>query len=241
MRTSKTFATKSLLSRRFISPLTSLSTSTKELNGGYARRLQLTLIAILLVTIGLFHILPKKFLLASETTDIESIDLIAEELPPPTKQPTLPPPPIRPAVPIPTDDDDIPEDLTIAESELDFDELPPPPPLPPDDSVDDGYVFVAYDSPPEPVGGYASLQKNLKYPELARLSGMEGKVIVGVLIDTEGNSVKTTILKDSGGRVGFEKAAQEAVMKLKWIPAKQRDKPVKVWASVSVTFQLAGV
>jgi protein TonB len=237
MRNLKTFPRKSLFSRPYISPLTSITVPVRERNLQYKKGLQLTLVVSLVICIGAFQFLPKKMLLASKPGEIEQLVLIAEDVPPPTRQLDQPPPPPRPMVPIPSDDDDIPEDLTLAETELDFDEVPPPPP-PLRESEDDQYTFIAYDSPPQLVGGFASLQKYLKYPELARLANMEGSVIVGVLVDTEGNSVKTTILKDSGGSVGFEQAAQEALMQVKWVPGRQRDKPVKVWYSIAVNFQL---
>ena len=173
------------------------------------------------------------------TPDKDDLELIAEDITPRTQQLTRVQPPPRPAVPIPIDDDEIPEDLTIAETELDFDELPPTPP-PPSKSDEDGYRFIAFDSPPQPIGGLAAnLRKNIQYPNIARQASVEGVVIVGVLIDELGNSLKTTILKDSGSNLGFEAAAQDAVMKIKWIPAKQRDKPVKVWIYVTVRFKLS--
>ena len=47
---------------------------------------------------------------------------------PETRQERRPPPPPRPVVPIPTDSEDIPDDVTIETTELDlFDDLPPPP------------------------------------------------------------------------------------------------------------------
>ena len=50
---------------------------------------------------------------------------------PETRQERRPPPPPRPVVPIASDSDDIPEDATIMETDLDFglDDLAPPPPL----------------------------------------------------------------------------------------------------------------
>ena len=51
---------------------------------------------------------------------------------PETRQVRRPPPPPRPAVPIETESTDVPDDVTIETTELDFDDiaidLPPPPP-----------------------------------------------------------------------------------------------------------------
>ena len=53
-----------------------------------------------------------------------------EEIPE-TKQERRPPPPARPVVPIATDNPDVPDDVTIEDTDLDLDldDLAPPPPL----------------------------------------------------------------------------------------------------------------
>jgi len=61
------------------------------------------------------------------------------------------------------------------------------------------------------------------------------------LVDEKGNTVKTQVLKSDGTKLGFEEAASRALMQMKWKPAMQRDKPVKVWISVPVRFRLTDV
>lgn len=220
--------------RRF----STLKTTVREMNQAYRGGFEKALVASLVFHLVMFGMLPKK--IRFEGTEIKSpsqVEFQAEDIPQ-TQQEMKRAVPPRPAVPIPSENEEIPEDLTIEETELDFDETLPPPPPPPQKSADDEYVFIPYDSPPEPVGGFGSLNKYLKYPEMARLAGVEGRVVVGVLIDTNGNSVKTQILQSSNAGVGFEEAAATAVMKMKWKPAMQRDKPVKVWISVNVRFTL---
>jgi protein TonB len=157
---------------------------------------------------------------------------------PPTEQIKRPPPPPRPSVAIPTEAEDVPEDETIPETELDLTELPPPPPAPKGDAIDETFVFVPYDEAPEMIGGNSALYKNLRYPEIARKAGVEGFVVVGALIDTDGKVLKTMIMKSTSPGVGFEEEAQAALMKTKWKPAKQRDRSVKVWISITVRFKL---
>ena len=231
------FPRKRLFTHHFVSPLTSLMTPVKELDGRYKYRLKRALIVGILFQLFFFQFFPKKFIDDSEFIEIQPIDIIIENVPQ-TEQLTKAPPPPRPSVPIPTEDPEVPEDLTIAATDLNFDEIPPPPP-PPSQTEDKAYTFIAYETPPEPIGGYSSVLKYITYPELARRAGMECTVIVGVLIDKEGNSIKTQILKDAGGKLGFEEAAQKAVMQVKWIPARQRDKPIEVWISVPVAFKLS--
>ena len=69
---------------------------------------------------------------------IENIDI------PQTQQIDNTPPPARPSIPVPSDDEDIADDLTL--DELDFDDFsnldaPPPPPSGPK------VVFIPYDDP----------------------------------------------------------------------------------------------
>lgn len=116
-------------------------------------------------------------------------------------------------------------------------ETPPPPPpgeIPPrpERSSD-----VAYNTPPEPVGGFAMIQKNLHYPELARKAGIEGTVIVLAVIDERGNVLETSIAK-SLGQSGCDESAINAVKSVSWKPALKDGKPVKVRVSIPVKFSL---
>ena len=136
----------------------------------------------------------------------------------------LPPPP-RPAVPIESESEDLPEDVTIETTELRVDVAPPPPPPMADE-------FVAYDTPPKLI----KLVKP-RYPDIARKAGIEGMVILKILVDVDGKVVDAKVLK-SLGNVGCDEAAIEAAKKCAFEPALQRDKPVKVWVSYPVRFML---
>ena len=118
---------------------------------------------------------------------------------------------------MPTESEEIPEDLTIETTELNWDLADLPPPPPPDEygSIDNEYVFVAYDEAPTPIGGFGAILQHLKYPELAVKAGIEARVVVGVLIDEKGNSIKTQVLRSSGSPLPFDDAAQQAVLKVK--------------------------
>lgn len=169
--------------------------------------------------------------------NVSEIVLDVEDIPV-TEQVKRPPPPPRPAVAIPSEDLDVPEDETIEITEIDFEAIQPPPPPPEPEPGDEQYEFVPYDEPPIMIGGMAALLKIIEYPELARKAGIEGRAIMSVLVDKEGKTVKVRVLKDSGTNIGFEEAAIQALLKMRWKPAYQRDVPVKVWISVPVTFKL---
>jgi protein TonB len=147
---------------------------------------------------------------------------------PQTEQIQRPPPPARPSIPIESEDEDIPDDLTIEETDIDFsetiDDLPPP-------EEDEPIVpFFALSEKPEPVRPVKP-----EYPELARKAGIEGRVTVKVLIGTKGNVEKVEILK---GHPMLNDAAVDAAMEAQFKPGKQRDRFVKVWMTIPIDFKL---
>ena len=154
---------------------------------------------------------------------IENIDI------PQTQQIDNTPPPARPSIPVPSDDEDIAEDLTL--DELDFDDFsnldaPPPPPSGPK------VVFIPYDDPPVAMSPIRPL-----YPEIAQEAGIEGVVIVQAFIDQKGRVKETLILKGVPN-TGLDEAAMEAIRKTRFRPAKQRERAVGVWISIPVNFKL---
>jgi protein TonB len=96
--------------------------------------------------------------------------------------------------------------------------------------------LIAADEMPEIVGGFFSIQKNIKYPELAKRAGIEGKVYVLAYIDETGNVTNARIIKGIGA--GCDEAALEAVKAVKFTPGKQQGKPVKVQVSIPIVFKL---
>jgi protein TonB len=135
---------------------------------------------------------------------------------PQTAQEKLPPPPSRPAIPIESESEDMPDDVTIEDTEIDFDELPPPPPPPLTEEGDEAAsLFVPYDDPPDPIGGFAAIQAKLVYPEIARKAGIEGTVTIQAKISERGEVIDTRILVPSGNS-GCNEAAVAAIRAVKW-------------------------
>jgi protein TonB len=75
------------------------------------------------------------------------------------------------------------------------------------------------------------------YPEIARKAGMEGRVVLKVLIDKDGKPVKATIMKNPGTDV-FDEAAIASVMQSSYSPGIQNGRPVKVWMVIPIAFKL---
>lgn len=199
----------------------------------YRKVLEISMMISLFVLILVFQSMRA---ISLEATENKTVDIQIEVADiPPTEQIKKPPPPPKPSIPIPTESEDVPEDLTIESTDLDLSDIPEPPPPPEDD--DDVNIFVAYDEEPKPVGGFLAIQRALRYPEIARKAGIEGKVIVHVLVSEKGVVERTKILK-SLGHSGCDDAAVKAIRSVRWKPALQRDKPVKVWVAIPVIFKL---
>ncbi|GEM_PF-755008 len=97
---------------------------------------------------------------------------------------------------------------------------------------EDGSKFIEVEVVPSPLEQIAPV-----YPQLARLSGIEGKVYVKALIDEKGNVIKTEIMKSDNSVL--DGAAVDAVKKSKFSPAlDKQNKPVKVWVVVPMSFKL---
>jgi protein TonB len=179
----------------------------------YKLVMEIGLVVSLVFCILLFQAF-KKF--EKSETKQKSVDLKIEvEEIPQTEQVKMPPPPARPAVPIETESDEIPDDETIEITDLDLTELPPPPPPPPTDD-EAAIIFVPYDEPPTPIGGFAAIQRNLDYPDIARKAGIEGRVIVHVQISEKGDVVRTRILQSLGNN-GCDEAAVKAIKSVKFL------------------------
>jgi periplasmic protein TonB len=205
-----------------------------DLRRKYPKVLEMSLIIAITVFIIAFRFLPEwegpSGYVASEqeVVDLEDIDI--------TRQEERPPPPPRPPIPIETPGDDVMDDLDFAWSELDMYEDVPPPPPPKDDEEEEQF-FLAVEDMPEIIGGIASIQSRVRYPELAKRAGVEGTVYIYAFVDVNGNVVRTEIVNDPGAGLG--EAAAEAVAQAKFRPGRQRGQPVPVRVSIPVHFRLA--
>ncbi len=187
--------------------------------------------------LGLVALFPSFEADAYEKSDAPVIIQIEDV--PETRQERRPPPPPRPVVPIASDSDDIPDDATIMETDLDFglDDLAPPPPL------EDLYQEVELEEEEEEIVEIWRVEKQPVpkkevvpvYPEIARKAGITGTVQVEVLVNKQG--LVEAIGRVIGNEV-FHAAARKAAAQWTFDPAIQNDKPVKVWVMLPFRFQL---
>ena len=157
-----------------------------------------------------------------------------------TKQIQKPPPPPRPPVPVEVPNDEILEDDDLdLDASLDIDEpltALPPPPVVEEEEEPESEIFLVVEEMPELIGGMPELRRKIKYPEIARKAGVEGKVFVSFVVDKQGNVINPTIARGIGA--GCDQEAIRVISEAKFIPGRQRGKPVKVSMSVQIQFQL---
>lgn len=199
----------------------------------YPIRVRLVVIGVTLFVVSIFYIFPR-FAQGGVGSANKFVDTVETIEIPPTEQMEIPPPPSRPSIPVESDDDDIPEDITIDETELDDFEWDAPPP-PPDQGP--SIPFIPYDEAPVPIGGQDALMRRVVYPSMAQEAGIEGLVMVHAFINKKGRVTDTMIL-DGVPNTGLNEAAVAAIIRTRWKPAKQRDKIVAVWISIPIRFKL---
>ena len=100
---------------------------------------------------------------------------------------------------------------------------------------------IVEEMPAFPGGEKALLEyvaKNIKYPQIARETGIQGRVFVGFVVEPDGSVSNVKILRGIGG--GCDEEAMRVIKSLpKWKPGKQRGKAVRVSYQIPVVFKLA--
>ena len=76
-----------------------------------------------------------------------------------------------------------------------------------------------------------------KYPSVAFQRGIEGKVVINVLISESGDVIETALIKGIPGPFGFNEDCTKAVRQWKFVPAFKDGVKVKVWKTISFTFK----
>ena len=99
-------------------------------------------------------------------------------------------------------------------------------------------VFQQFEVEKAPVAvNLGAVKGSMRYPEIARQSGIEGRVVAKVLVGTDGSVIKVGGI--SGPEV-FRDEVADKVMNLSFTPALQNGQPVKCWVSVPFSFSLGG-
>ncbi len=75
------------------------------------------------------------------------------------------------------------------------------------------------------------------YPPLSRRLREEGKVVLRVLIDTDGSAARAEI-RSSSGYERLDQAALQTVLKWRYLPARRNGVPEAMWFNVPINFVL---
>ena len=103
--------------------------------------------------------------------------------------------------------------------------------------VDNALVEVQATYPGGEAALLAFINKNIIYPQIALEQELQGKVILRFQVKADG-SVGDIVIQKSLSRE-CDQAAKDVVKKLKrFIPAKQQGRPVPVWFTLPISFQI---
>jgi protein TonB len=206
-----------------------VAVANQKFKAGYNRYLRNSLYATLVLHfVGIYFSPPFEFqpyvLKEQEFIAIETAEDF--ELPPPPKEID------QPVVPMAAEEgEEVDEDTEIAPTSFDRIENLPPPPPPPSESASE---FYAFDEPPVLIRYVPP-----SYPALARQAGIEGTVLLRVVVGTDGKVESATVIQ-SDVTPAMEKAAVAAAKKFLFKPAKQRTVPVRASMAVPIRFKLHG-
>lgn len=176
------------------------------------------------------------------------VDDTPEEIIPITKQEVKPPPPPPPkqvtVINIVEDDVEVEDDIDIdveADQETIVEDFVPI--VEEEEEVQEMEIFTVVESMPSFPGGDAArmryLQENIKYPQMARESGIQGTVYVTFVVETNGEVTDIRILRGIGG--GCDEEAIRVIEQMpKWNAGMQRGKPVRVQFNMPIKFTLQG-
>lgn len=110
-----------------------------------------------------------------------------------------------------------------------------------EEEVDEQEIFTVVEEMPSFPGGMGEcmkfLAKNINYPTISQENGVQGRVIVQFVVNTDGSVVDPVVVR--GVDPYLDKEALRVIkMMPKWSPGKQRNKPVRVKYTVPVMFRL---
>lgn len=114
-------------------------------------------------------------------------------------------------------------------------------PEPPKDVVEETKIFTVVEQMPMYPGGYGALmgylRDNIHYPTVAAENGVQGRVVVGFVVERDGSITDVKILR--GVDPSLDREAMRVVKNMpKWTPGKQNGSAVRVKYQVPVSFRL---
>ncbi len=175
--------------------------------------------------------------MVADDTPEEMVEITQHEKPPPPPKP----PQQTTIIEIVEDDVEIDDDIEIdveADQETEVEEYIP---IEEEDEEEETQIFTVVESMPGFPGGEAAriryLNENIKYPQMARESGIQGRVFVTFVVERNGAVTDVRVLRGIGG--GCDEEAVRVIKNMpKWNAGKQRGKPVRVQFNMPILFKL---
>ena len=206
----------------------------------------LGLVISLGIILAAFSVTQKKSAV-DEFTRLEDVDFEDEDIPITRQEqpPEVKPPPPQQTIEVLTivdDDTEIEDEFEMDDVEADENTQVEIADIGEDEEEEDEpEIFYIVETMPEFPGGEIGLRKyiasHVKYPNIARENGIEGKVYVRFCVTSKGTVEKVSIAR--GVDPILDKEALRVVKSLpKWKPGEQRGKKVNVWYTVPINFQL---
>ncbi len=114
-------------------------------------------------------------------------------------------------------------------------------PEPPKHVVEETKIFTVVEQMPMYPGGDAALmgylRDNIHYPTVAAENGMQGRVVVGFVVERDGSITDVKVLRSVDP--SLDREAMRVVKSMpRWTPGKQNGSAVRVKYQVPVTFRL---
>ncbi|GAB5538107.1 MAG: energy transducer TonB [Salibacteraceae bacterium] len=182
-----------------------------------------------------------------EVGDLGELDIILdeEEMIPITQQtppPPPPPPPQTTIIEIVEDDEELEEELEIEDTEMDEDDVIEIVDIP-EEVVEAPQIFRIVEEQASFPGGTAEMynwiNKNIKYPAIAKDAGITGVVYVEFVVRSDGTIDKDAITIRRGVHPALDNEAIRIIKQMpKWKPARQRGQPVAVYFNMPFRFNL---
>lgn len=215
-----------------------------------SKKLTFTLIGLVVTLFVVWRVFEYKSYDKQTIDDLQrSVEVIEEEMVEITKQeqPKVQPPQPKPQVTqiqVVEDDVEVEDEIDI-NAEVDQDEVIEEyeftPPEIEEEEIVEAEIFKVVEEMPEFPGGSAKLmeyiQKNIKYPMMARESDIQGRVFVNFVVEPDGSISNVAVLRGIGG--GCDEEAVRVVNSMpKWKPGKQRGSAVRCAYTVPIIFKL---
>ncbi len=215
-----------------------------------SKKLTFTLIGLVVTLFVVWRVFEYKSYDKQTIDDLQrTVEVIEEEMVEITKQeqPKVQPPQPKPQVTqiqVVEDDVEVEDEIDI-NAEVDQDEVLEEyeftPPEIEEEEIVEAEIFKVVEEMPEFPGGSAKLmeyiQKNIKYPMMARESDIQGRVFVNFVVEPDGSISNVAVLRGIGG--GCDEEAVRVVNSMpKWKPGKQRGSAVRCAYTVPIIFKL---